>query len=585
MATQAALIADTIVGMKRALRRERNGKLQSGVFNDLVAHVLLATDTGPDDPITQPTNRGNKMRANAKYVREGAMGYINAEDFYREVRGTRSRGSGNPPLCFRGYADSKTDMLCVNANRKSITLAIRVIFYSAIRFGTTPRERSWMRRTKILKPTLRWRRRTRSQELLWKVSGSSFATDGLHCANYFFAALLCPLKHPSELPTHPSLSHAYTSQALEQMTAAVEEKLRQERALLWQARSLHRQFLGDGGWMPCGVFETPEDRWIFEPRIVDDNQSVSMDQQRVSGLGTPASGGVNAAQEIASATASVKGAQQVQNGTSGESQTVDNDVEMAEIPSASMEAQQPEANEEIAQFKSEEKDATVTDLPQHSNSADNTMTEANGEAPPAHQNGGATSGNKPDEVDASKDGEQADTGANEDETQQDAEMHDGSSPEPPRRMTTRAQANATNPQEEGSPTSSADTANSLPTPHPLFLIPDSVRPDRNFGLPATEAEETRRLLWSYVQKQEETVRGFEHMLESLLRACHMKSDVLEWCKAEGHVGEMSDGEDWYDREKLGLAEGEDLKKGTDEDEVEVVDESRTTAKRGRGRRA
>ena len=27
MATQAALIADTIVGMKRALRRERDGKL------------------------------------------------------------------------------------------------------------------------------------------------------------------------------------------------------------------------------------------------------------------------------------------------------------------------------------------------------------------------------------------------------------------------------------------------------------------------------------------------------------------------------------------------------------------------------
>jgi hypothetical protein len=44
-------------------------------------------DSGPDDPIMQPTNRGNKMHANAKYVREGAMGYINAEDFYKQVRG------------------------------------------------------------------------------------------------------------------------------------------------------------------------------------------------------------------------------------------------------------------------------------------------------------------------------------------------------------------------------------------------------------------------------------------------------------------------------------------------------------------
>lgn len=402
-----------------------------------------------------------------------------------------------------------------------------------------------------------------------------------HCC----AALLCPLKHPSELPAHPSLSHAYTSQALEQMTAAVEKKLREERVLLWQARNLHGQFLGDVGWMPCGIFETPDDRWIFEPRIVDDNQSVSMDQQRVSGLGTPASGGVNAAQELPAATASAKETQLPPDGTAKESQAVDNDVEMAEIPSVSVETQQAGFHEETAQFKSEEKDGTVTDLPQHPTTADNT-TDTNGEGLAAGENEFATSGDKPEGANALKDGGKPDTGANEDETEQNAEMHDGSSPEPPRRMTTRAQANAANPQSDGeSPTSPADSATSLPTPHPLFLIPDSVRPDANFGLPAAEAEETRRLLWSYIQKQEETVRGFEHMLESLLRACRMKSDVLEWCKAEGHVGEMSDGEDWYDREKLGLAEGEDLKKGTDEDEVEVVDESRTTAKRGRGRRA
>lgn len=48
---------------------------------------VLLLDSGPDDPIAQPTNRGNKMKANAKRVREGAMGYINSEDFYRQVRG------------------------------------------------------------------------------------------------------------------------------------------------------------------------------------------------------------------------------------------------------------------------------------------------------------------------------------------------------------------------------------------------------------------------------------------------------------------------------------------------------------------
>lgn len=44
-----------------------------------------------------PTNRGNKMHANAKYVSEGALGYINAEDYYKQVRDLpicRSRGLG-----------------------------------------------------------------------------------------------------------------------------------------------------------------------------------------------------------------------------------------------------------------------------------------------------------------------------------------------------------------------------------------------------------------------------------------------------------------------------------------------------------
>jgi hypothetical protein len=361
------------------------------------------------------------------------------------------------------------------------------------------------------------------------------------------------------------------------MTVAVEEKLRQEKALLWRARNLHRKFLGDGGWMPCGLLESPDDRYIFEPKIMVNGQSVSTDPQGLSGSGTPSAWDANAPQEPV--------AQQTANGTENENQGTDNDTEMGEVPAASAEiAPNNDAREHITQLKSEEADATVTDLPPHPTDTNDSTQKDNEKATSANH-----TGENQKEMDVSKDGEKADTVAahpeenegNEDETEQDAEMHDGS-PTPPRRMTTRARANAT--QDAGSPTSTVDTASTLPTPHPLFLVPETVRPDANFGLPAAEAEETRRLLWSYIQKQEETVRGFEHMLDSLLRACRMKADVLEWCKAEGHVGEMSDGEDWYDREKWGLAEGEDLKKGTDEDEIETIDERQTTAKRGRGRR-
>lgn len=57
----------------------------SAIVSNRVTDVLFLADSGPDDPIMQPTNRGNKMKANAKYVREGAMGFIHAEEFYREV--------------------------------------------------------------------------------------------------------------------------------------------------------------------------------------------------------------------------------------------------------------------------------------------------------------------------------------------------------------------------------------------------------------------------------------------------------------------------------------------------------------------
>lgn len=51
----------------------------------LLSNTPFATDTVPDEPITQPTNRGNKLRANAKYVHEGALGFTNSRELYKQV--------------------------------------------------------------------------------------------------------------------------------------------------------------------------------------------------------------------------------------------------------------------------------------------------------------------------------------------------------------------------------------------------------------------------------------------------------------------------------------------------------------------
>jgi hypothetical protein len=151
----------------------------------------------------------------------------------------------------------------------------------------------------------------------------------------------------------------------------------------------------------------------------------------------------------------------------------------------------------------------------------------------------------------------------------------------PHRMRTRAQAQAVSDITPNGTRSVSPTFSDHYFVHPYFLAPLSSRPDRDIGLPTIEAEETRRLLQLYIQKQEEVCRGAERLHDGLLRADRYRKKVLKWTKAEAHVGihrDMSDGEDWYDKEEWGLTE--DLKKGQDEDEEDAA----TTAKKTRTRR-
>ena len=151
---------------------------------------------------------------------------------------------------------------------------------------------------------------------------------------------------------------------------------------------------------------------------------------------------------------------------------------------------------------------------------------------------------------------------------------------PAHRMTTRAQARASSNDKVSPPRtrSPSDDSSTPPYIHPLFLIPPSAIPDHDIGLPPVEADDTRRVLAMFVQKQEEVVRGAERLYEGLLKADRMRRTVFAWCKAEGHLGEMSDGEDWYDQEGWGLEEP--LKKG----QMDEEDDSAEKGKKTRGRR-
>ncbi|KAF2667717.1 hypothetical protein BT63DRAFT_480644 [Microthyrium microscopicum] len=116
----------------------------------------------------------------------------------------------------------------------------------------------------------------------------------------------------------------------------------------------------------------------------------------------------------------------------------------------------------------------------------------------------------------------------------------------------------------------------LPDIHPFFAHPPP-------QLPPAVSNEDDPLghLLSYMSKQTEIVRLWHSLLEGLLKAQRLRSSVLRWCKAEAHVGEMSDNEDWVDLEEWGLHPDE-LKKGRDEDGDEVV-EGGPNRRGGRGR--
>lgn len=150
----------------------------------------------------------------------------------------------------------------------------------------------------------------------------------------------------------------------------------------------------------------------------------------------------------------------------------------------------------------------------------------------------------------------------------------------PRRMRTRAQAQAVFDNATRSRSITPDL-NGEPYIHPYFLAPEKSFPDRDLYLPQDEADEVRRLLSHYILRQEEIIRGAQNVYEGLMRADRMRHEILKWTKSEGHVGDnrdMSDGEDWYDKDEWGL--DEDLKKGQDEEEEDAA----TTAKKTRTRR-
>lgn len=361
-----------------------------------------------------------------------------------------------------------------------------------------------------------------------------------------FVEILGPLTAASDLPNHPGMAPAYTSKALDEMIEQISETLRREQNNLVKMKNLLSTLRGDSQWAPCGAFHTDYDDMLLQGHWLGDH-----DQAQPS-LAGDVRDYWNADTASAAHTA-----------TDGNTVNldIDNDVEMANGTTQNGSGgTQEDTDTADAPMAGVEENVAGSEIPIKTAS---TADEGAGEN--VAQINGADEKRNEDSASMNENGVEGDN-------------EDAASLPMSHRMTTRAQANKQS--EHSSPmmsTSPRFNDDDVAAVHPIYTFPASAQPDADFGLPNVEAESLRGFLTPYVARKEEIVRCLTELQRGLLQADRMRKNVFKWTKAEGHVGEMSDGEDWYDMEEWGLKEP--LKKGEEEPDEEANNPGKKTRQR------
>ena len=390
------------------------------------------------------------------------------------------------------------------------------------------------------------------------------------------ADLLAPLTAASDLPGHPTLAKPFLSKTLTELTRHAGEMVQKEKASLWRMKHLLTKLSGDHTWIPCESVETENDFILFaderDPQRGNQLQkTISKDDGDHLSTGTLASedGAQAAPLMITQGETPKEGASDAEKGTV-EGAAGDGDVTMVST-----------ADEVTVTDTNREGERSTIKTVGKAQEADVTKQPTENTAGEDHE--ASAAGVMDVDVAAQPEENSENQGQALVTTEGGAEAGEDDQEDlpAPTRMRTRAQAQAASDNATTRTRSATPDSNIESFIHPYFLAPQKAHPDRDLGLPQHEAEETRRLLQLYIQKQEEVCRGAQRVYEGLLRADRYRHLVMKWAKAEAHVGlnrDMSDGEDWYDKEEWGL--DEDLKKGQDEEEEDAA----TTAKKTRTRR-
>jgi hypothetical protein len=339
------------------------------------------------------------------------------------------------------------------------------------------------------------------------------------------------------------------------MIKNAEEMLHQEQRALWKAKRLFTELRGDSAWAPVGLFHSAiDDQILGNHRLSASSVTYSLEMHDPT-----------VAVPLASAV------------IDGELPTVTSQAESfegtQEEDARMIEGEAIQGGALINGIAS----APPTEGVTSSDTADNVT--ANGDPPHESQLNinGTTTGEQDVAMTNSTTAEHNEDAPQSIDVAPDASvsMDDGDSViAPSHRMTTRAQANQTT--RSPSPRSLSPVS-SVGAIHPFFQYPTTAIPDTNLGLPHRMADEANLALTTYISKKEEIVRSLKELHSGLLKAMEMRTNVWNWTKAEGHVGEMSDNEDWVDLEEWGI-DPRDTRikytKGQQEDEQADEEEER-----------
>lgn len=463
-----------------------------------------AYESDSDDYIEQPTNRGGKLKKRARFVRRGQI------------------GPNGPPL-FREAVEH------AGYQRTVISRNPTLVDEEGYEIDSDDEEER-------------------------VVEAQADADEVNPYASIRLEDILAPLTSSADLANHATLSRPFLSTALSELSLQGRNLMHKENKALWNVRPLLTRLCGDHTWASCNMMLGPSDANLFD----------------IHTAGAPQHRRPRDRKQAAATEAHKPASPSMSNGTNPKSGPPGHANQKAGV--------------DEAEEKQEDPDVTMEDIDPSDGSAT---------AGPAAVNGDKLSEGAPKSDDKVGDGEKAALGKKDKHaaiSPVNGELS-ATAPAATRRSLETGEKNSSINGDPGALNGSdkgvqqlgaanaphevngygAMLAGDPEAIHPYFLAPPSAYPDRDAGLPQQDAEDVRRLLQLYVQKQEEVCRGTKELYEGLLRADRLRQMVLKWSKAEAHCGanrDMSDGEDWYDRDEWGLAE--DLKKGQDEEEEDTT---------------